>query len=197
MTSPAPPESAAKTSPALAPEKPKPPRTFTLAAGTRISAYTTSTLSTKTNKAGESFVATLAAPIVDGDWVIARKGATVEGVIVNSDPGGRVKGVASLSLALKRLTLADGRTIAISTSAFSQQARTTKKKDVAKVGIGAGIGAAIGAIAGGGKGAAIGAGVGGGAGTATVLATRGDPATIPSETRLSFRLTSPVRVTKR
>ena len=177
------------------PSEAPPPRTFTLAAGRSLSVWTSSTLSTKTHRSGESFTASLSQPIMDGDWVIAKKGAPVEGVIVNADPGGRVKGVASMTIALKRLTLADGRTVQLSTSSFTQRARTTKKKDAAKIGIGAGLGAAIGAIAGGGKGAAIGAGVGGGAGTATVLATRGDPATIPGEARLNFRLASPVKIT--
>jgi hypothetical protein len=63
------------------------------------------------------------------------------------------------------------------------------------VGIGAGVGAAIGAIAGGGKGAAIGAGAGGAAGTGTVLATRGDPAVLPSESLITFKLQAPVTVT--
>ena len=46
----------------------------------------------------------------------------------------------------------------------------------------------IGAIAGGGKGAAIGVGVGGGAGAGDVLLTRGQPAELPSETRMTFHL---------
>ena len=94
------------------------------------------------------------------------------------------------------LRLADGRTIDLSTGSFTKQAQSTKKKDAAKVGIGAGVGAAIGAIAGGGKGAAIGTVVGGGAGAAEAMATRGDPATIPGETRLTFKLTAPVKITK-
>jgi hypothetical protein len=133
---------------------------------------------------------------VDDDWVIARKGATVEGVINNSDPGGKVKGVASLTLVVKRLELADGRKVELSTGSFTRKAKATKKKDAVKIGGGAAGGALIGAIVGGKKGAAIGAGVGGGAGTAAVLATRGDPATIGGETRLTFRLRSPVTVTK-
>lgn len=136
-------------------------------------------------------------PIVDGNWVIAKEGALVEGVIVNSDPGGRVKGRASMTVKLRSLQLADGRTVDLSTSSYTKEAKSTKKKDALKVGIGAGIGAAIGAIAGGGKGAAIGAGAGGGAGTGVVLATRGDPAVIPSESQLNFRIQSPITVTKR
>jgi hypothetical protein len=176
---------------------PTPPRTFTLNSGRVISIYTASDLSTKNDRGGQKFSASLAQPIVDGDWVIAKKGAPVEGVIVSADPGGRVKGVASITVRLDSLTLADGRTIDLSTSSYTKQAKSTKKKDAAKIGIGAGVGAAIGAIAGGGKGAAIGAGVGGGGGTGVVLATRGDAAVIPSESQLTFRLTAPVKITKR
>ena len=176
---------------------PAPPRVFTLAAGTPISVWTTSTISTKTAKSGDSFTGTLGQAIVDGDWVVAKKGATVSGVVVDADQGGRVKGVASLTLQVNRLTLADGRTVDLETSKITRQAKSTKKKDALKVGVGAGIGAAIGAIAGGGKGAAIGAGAGGAAGGGYVLATKGDPAVIGSETQLTFRTTSPVKVTKR
>jgi len=141
-------------------------------------------------------MASLDEPIVDGDWVIARKGAHVEGVIVDADPGNKVKGVASIAVTLESLTLADGRTVPLSVSQFTRQAKTTKGKDAKKIGIATGAGAAIGAIAGGGKGAAIGAGVGGGAGTAAVLATRGDPAVIAAETRLRFTLRAPVTITE-
>jgi hypothetical protein len=68
---------------------------------------------------------------------------------------------------------------------------------VAKVGAVTAIGAAIGAIAGGGKGAAIGAATGGAAGTGGVLATRGKSTTLPSETRISFRLRNAVTITER
>ncbi|MGH9755573.1 MAG: hypothetical protein ACREA2_22560 [Blastocatellia bacterium] len=173
------------------------PRVFTIRAGTSITISTANDLSTKTNKDGDRFTASLARPIVDGDWVIAKRGASVDGVIVNSDPGGRVKGRASMTVKLSRLQLADGRTVDLSTSSYTKEAKGTKKKDALKIGVGAGVGAAIGAIAGGGKGAAIGAGAGGGAGTGYVLATRGDPAVIPSESQLTFRLQAPITVTKR
>jgi hypothetical protein len=179
------------------PKPPPPPRTYTMKAGSVISIFTASDLSTKTAKGGERFTASLGRAITDGDWVIARKGAPVEGVVVSSDPGGRVKGVASIAVQLESITLADGRRVDISTNSYTKQAKSSKKKDAAKIGIGAGIGAAIGAIAGGGKGAAIGAGVGGAGGTGMVLATRGDPAVISSESQLTFRLTAPVTVTKR
>jgi hypothetical protein len=178
------------------PEPPK-PRVVTLPAGTVIQVQTVSSLSTKTNKTGEPFAATLVEPIVDDDWVIARKGAAVSGLIALSDPGGRVKGVASMSVTVKTLALSDGETVAIATSAFDVDANSAKKKDAAKVAVGAGAGAIVGAIAGGGKGAAIGAGVGAGAGTAAVLATRGDPAVIPAGSVVSFKLKEPITVTKK
>jgi hypothetical protein len=173
------------------------PRVFTLAAGAPITIYTAKTLSTKTARDGERFSASLARPIVDDDWVVAKRGALVEGVVVNSDPGGRVKGRATMTVELRSLQLSDGRTVNLASSGYTKEAKGTKKKDAMKIGIGAGIGAAIGAIAGGGKGAAIGAGAGGGAGTGYVLATRGDPAVIPSESQLTFRLRSPITVTQR
>lgn len=159
--------------------------------------FTTSTISTNAQKSGEAFNAVLAKSIVQDDWVIAKQGARVEGVVVDSDPGGKVKGVASMTLALRRLTLADGRTIDLDTDTYIQEAKTSKGKDAKKVGIGAGIGAAIGAIAGGGKGAAIGAAVGGGGGAAASLATRGDPAEVPSETELRFTLNQSITIVER
>jgi len=167
-----------------------------LSAGSTISVWTSNDLSTKTARSGEVFTGTLAKSIVDHDWVIAKQGAPVEGVVVSSDPGGRVQGVASLTVKLKRLTLADGRKVDLMTNSFTKQAKTTHTKDAEKIVGGAGFGALIGAIAGGGKGAAIGAAVGGGAGTGVVLATRGDPAVIQGESQLNFRVNSPIRITK-
>jgi hypothetical protein len=192
-----PPHAAAPTAAPPPPPPPPPPRTLTLAAETPIAVYTTSTLSTSANQSGEPFKATLANAIADEDWVVAREGAVVEGVIVESDPGGKVKGVASITVALRAIHLADGRTIQIDTTPLTQQAKTSKGKDAKKIGLGTGVGAAIGAIAGGGKGAAIGAAVGAGAGTAGALATRGDAATLPSESLLTFTLAAPVTIVER
>jgi hypothetical protein len=186
---------AAAEQPAAPPEPPK-PRVFTLAVGTVIQVETASTLSTKTDKTGDPFSATLVEPITDGDWVIAPKGAAVSGVVVSSDPGGRVKGVATLTIGLKKLTLASKETVVLATSTYQMDANSSKKMDAAKIAVGAGAGAIVGGIVGGKKGAAAGAGAGAGAGTAVVLATRGDPAVIPAGSVVSFKLTEPVTVTK-
>jgi hypothetical protein len=135
----------------------------------------------------------LAEPLIVDGKENASKHAEVDGVVVDADKGGRVKGVASISVRLTKLQAERG-PVTIKTGAYTKTAKATKKADAVKVGIGAGIGAAIGAIAGGGKGAAIGAASGGGAGTGVVLATRGEPAVIGSESLITFRLTSPVTV---
>ncbi|MCU1337873.1 MAG: hypothetical protein JWO19_3454 [Bryobacterales bacterium] len=180
----------AKSAVSLPWSKPKP---VTLGEGTPIKVRTQTSLSTKSAKTGEAFTATLAEPIVVDGKVVAPRGSMVEGRVVNSDPGGRVKGVASISVRLTQIRVA-GREVAINTGSIERRARTTKRKDAAKVGIGAGIGAAIGAIAGGGQGAAIGAGAGGAAGTGLVLATHGEPAVLSAESVLTFKLTAPVTV---
>ena len=170
------------------------PRKTTLPAGTALTVRTTNSLSTKSVQSGETFTASLEDPIMDGSRVVAQKGATVYGKVVNADTGGRVKGVASLTIRLTELQTADGQRLAINTDSYGVQAKTTKKKDATKVGIASGVGAAIGAIAGGGDGAAKGAGIGAGAGAGAVLATRGDPAVIPSESVITFSLTESVTV---
>ncbi|MCW5976510.1 MAG: hypothetical protein KIT09_00460 [Bryobacteraceae bacterium] len=179
------------------PPAPPPARTATLEAGAAIVVRTTSEISTKTAADGERFTAHLEKPITSGGWVIAPRGAQVEGVVADTDPGGRVKGRASLTLRLTRLTTADRQTIAIDTTSFGQEAKSGVKKDAAKVGIASGVGAAIGAIAGGGKGAAIGAAAGAAGGGGVVAATRGEAATIPAESVLTFELVSPVKITEK
>jgi len=101
-----------------------------------------------------------------------------------------------MALAVSSIQTVDGQSLQLETTPWSVEAKSTKKKDAMKVGIGAGAGAIIGAIAGGGKGAAIGSAVGGGAGAGTMLATRGDPAVVPSETVIQFQTTAPTSVTE-
>jgi hypothetical protein len=150
----------------------------------------TNSLSTATAKPGERFVATLEQPIYEGTRMIARQGAPVEGEVVDSDKGGRVSGVASLTLKLTRIQTVTGKYVDVSSDPMVVDANSTKGKDVTKIAIVSALGTAVGALAGGGKGAAIGAASGAAVGTGVVLATRGDPAVIPSESLLQFALRS-------
>jgi len=161
--------------------------------GTLLAVRTISTLSTNVQEAGQKFTASLSQPVLLAGREIVARGAQVEGTIVDADKGGRVKGVAGLTVRLTGLQVG-GQFVDISTNTVTRNARTTKKTDAVKIAVGSGVGAAIGAIAGGGKGAAIGAAAGGGAGSGVVLATRGEPAAIASETLLNFELQAPLTV---
>jgi hypothetical protein len=182
---------------ASVPEPPPPPNKVTLNAGMTIPVRLIDGLSSERNNPGDTFIATLDKELVVDGFVIAERGARVEGRVVASDRGGKVRGVAALAVELTRLHTSDGQTVSIQTDSFERHADQSHREDATKVGAGAALGAIIGAIAGGGKGAAIGAGVGGGAGAGDVMLTRGKPATVPSESRINFRLRAPVTLTER
>jgi len=183
--------------PPPAPAAPPPPRTVTIPAGTLLSVRLAETLDSGKLKAGDTFTATLDKPLIVDGFIIAERGARVEGRVLEAEQAGRVRGVSSLSIHVTRLHTSDGQVVQIPTDPFRKQGETSRGEDAKKVGIGAGIGAAIGAIAGGGKGAAIGAGIGGAAGAGTVAATRGREVVLPVETRLDFRVSGPVTITEK
>jgi hypothetical protein len=180
-----------------APPPPPPPRTVTIDAGTLIQTRLIDGVSTDRNKTGDTFMASLDKALVIDGVTIAERGARAEGKVINAVESGRVRGVASLQVALTKIHTADGQVINVDTDGFSKEAEPTKGEDAKKVGVGAALGGIIGAIAGGGKGAAIGAATGAGAGGGVALATRGEPARLPSETRISFRLRAPVTYTEK
>ena len=194
---PAPVVAAPEPAPHVEPPEPPAPNRVTIQAGTTLNVRIGETLSSKRNQAGDTFLATLDQPLVVDGFVIAERGARLEGRVVEADQGGKVQGTAHLSVELSKLNTADGQHIRITTSSYVKKAGSSAGSDAAKIGAGAAIGAAIGAIAGGGKGAGIGAGIGGAAGAGDVLLTRGKPAEIPVETRLTFRINDPVELTER
>jgi hypothetical protein len=179
------------------PPPPPQPKSVTLAAGTLLSVRVSETLSSEKSLSGDTFTGVLDAPLIVDGFVIAERGARVEGKVVEAWPAGRVKGRSRLAIELTKVKLADGQTINVKTASFAKDGESSTKSDLAKVGIGSAIGAAIGAMAGGGKGAAIGAGAGAAAGTGAVLVTKGKETTIPVETRLSFRIDQPVTITEK
>jgi hypothetical protein len=169
---------------------------YTLPAETTISVRLIDSVSTETNKAGDTFLASLAEPLtVDGVTLFA-KDTSVSGKVLTVEEPGRVKGVASISLQLTEIQPKKGSPLPLETQPFSETAKAEKKKDAAIIGAGTGIGAAIGAIAGGGKGAAIGAIAGGGSSSGYVLATKGKQLKYPSETLMTFKLAEPLTVTR-
>jgi hypothetical protein len=151
-------------------------------------------LSSERNTPGDAFAATLDRELVADGFVIAERGARVEGRVVAVD---RAKmRAAALAVELTRLHTSDGQSVAIATEDYFKHADPGEVSNTARIAGGAIIGAAIGAMAGGGKGAAIGAGIGGGAGAGDVLLTRGKPAELASETLVTFKLKTPVPLTE-
>jgi hypothetical protein len=145
---------------------------------------------------GDAFQATLDHELVADGFVIAERGARVEGRVVSVDRGNRAHGGAALVVELTRLHTSDNQNVAIHTETFEKRSEPNHTTDAEKVGGGAAIGAIIGAIAGGGKGAAIGAGAGAGVGAGDVLLTR-QPSKLPSEMKITFRLKNAVTLTER
>jgi hypothetical protein len=167
------------------------PREFRLPAGTIIPVRTTAELSTAKVKDGSVFETVLEKDLVVDGTTLAKAGALVTCVVVSADPGGRVKGTASLSVAARSIAGTGNNPIPIKTESFTVDAESTKGRDAKRTGIATAIGAGIGAIAGGGSGAAIGAGAGAAAGVGATVATRGKPAVIATETLIEFALSAP------
>jgi hypothetical protein len=172
------------------------PHVVTLAAGMNLAVRIGETISSSRNQPGDSFLATLTQPLVIDGFIIAERGARVEGRVVEAAPAGRGRGASHLAVSVVRLATADGQNIRIRTEAYTKDGSSPAGMDAAKVGGGAAIGAVIGAVAGGGKGAAIGAGAGGAAGAGDVLLTHGKPVEIPVETRISFRVQDSMTITE-
>ena len=196
--------------PPVAPEPPRAPqpndtatpapkklefRELTVPSGTTLSVTLGTPVASDTSKVEDPVRATLKAPVsVEGVQAIPA-GTAVLGNVTSAVRSAKVKGLASIGVRFHTLDLpGDGGRHEISTATITREAKPTKKKDAAKVGIGAGAGAVIGGIVGGGGGAAKGAAIGGGAGTAAVLATRGDEVRLEAGTPLSVKLTAPLTV---
>lgn len=142
---------------------------------------------------GQTFRASLDEPIfVNGQEVIPR-GADVMTKLVQDQQSGKIEGRTVLTLALSTITL-NGRRVDVTSSDVRTESSSRGTRSGEVIGGTAALGAIIGAIAGGGKGAAIGAGSGAAVGTGAEVLTSGQKVKIPSETRLSFRLQSPIQL---
>jgi hypothetical protein len=175
-----------------APEPPK-ERRITIPSGTMVAVRMIDSISTETDQVGQTFKASLDAPvIVNGETVIPRR-ADAFVKIADVKTSGQVTGKPELKLQLDSIVL-DGKRYTIDSNVFLQEGVSQTKQTAKKAGLGALIGAGIGAVAGGKKGAAIGAGVGAGGGVAVEAASKNEQVKIESETRIDFRLEAPLEV---
>jgi hypothetical protein len=158
--------------------------------GTAVRIRITETLSAKRNNVGDSFSGVLNEPLrTRGGGSVFKRGTRVTGTVVAAKGQGRFKGAGGLGI---QLTSIAG--IPVQTSEYEQVTKGKGKRTAVMAGGGTGLGAIIGGIAGGGKGALIGGLAGAGAGTAGSAFTGNKDVVIPSESQITFRLTSPLTV---
>jgi hypothetical protein len=165
--------------------------TLTAASGARVIVTVTEQLSASHNNVGDSFSGVLAEPVktASGDVVFPR-GAHIVGTVVAAKGRGKFKGSGALGISVTSIS-----GMRVHTSSYEKEEKGKGKRSTAMIGGGAGGGALIGGLAGGGKGALIGGLVGAGAGTAGAAFTGNKDVVIPSESTISFHLTSPVSIT--
>ena len=187
------PEPAAVYTPAPVPPPPPAPTKYTIPSGTVLSVRLIDSIDSSRSRVGDTFRATLNAPIrVDGDVAVA-SGSEVEGRLVDASNAGRYSGHSELKLELTKLVI-HGEAYPLQTTDFARSGNGRGKGTAETVGGGAALGAIIGALGGGGRGAAIGTIAGAGAGGAVRGAKGAEPIHLPSETVLSFTLQQPVTV---
>ena len=178
---------------AAAPAPPPEPQKVTVPSGTALPVRLIDTIDSATAQTGDTFHATLDAPIaIDGEVVVPAH-YDVEGHVVAAQSSGKFAGKALLELQLDRIKVGD-RWYNVQTDHFKQETGSRGKNTAAKVGGGAVAGAILGGIFGGGKGAAIGTVAGAGAGGGVQAASKKPDIKLSSERILTFALQQPVTI---
>jgi hypothetical protein len=164
-----------------------------LAAGTNIVVRMIDSVDSDVNRVGQTFAASLDEPVMANGQTVIPRGADVVIKLVDSKESGKLTGRSELTLDLVSVKV-NGRMVDVNTQTVSRESSSRGARTAKVAGGTAAVGAIIGAIAGGGKGAAIGAGAGAAAGAGAEVVTKGQRVKIPSETRLSFVLDTPVNL---
>lgn len=184
--------------PAAATVKPAPVapeiKQVTIPTGTALSIRLIDAVDTAKNKEGDSFRASLDAPIVIDAKTIIPKNSDVQVKLVSAKSAGHFTGSSAVVLVMTNVLIA-GKSYSVQTGQFTKQGASRGKRTAMVVGGGAAAGALIGGLVGGGKGAAIGAAAGAGGGTGVQALTKGQQIQLPAETLLEFELQAPLTVT--
>ena len=178
---------AASATPPSAPER------IMLPYGTILAVRLTESLSSELNEKGDTFLASLASPILVGDRVIIPEGAGIKGRVVEVQSAGRFSGRPAMIIEVTRLAY-NGNSYDLRSNQYSKEGPSRNVRSAATIGGGAGVGAVLGGIFGGGKGAAIGAMIGAGLGTGVRAASKEAAVQLPAESTLSFRLQAALTV---
>ncbi len=192
--------------PAAAP-RPATPRPVassrTLSAGTEIQASASQEITSRRNKAGESFTASVAADVKDSRGrVVIPSGSTITFTIVEIAPAEN-KGQADGKLTIRPTSvMVNGQSYSVNgTVSYVEhhlKGRGVTAGDAAKVGAGAAAGAIAGKVISGkgSKGAIIGGIIGAGAGTAVAIETADRDVVVPAGGSITLVLDSPLTVSR-
>lgn len=175
------------------PPPPPPPKKFIIDQGTQLTVRLVDGIDSEKNQTGDTFHATLNAPLTSDGEEAVPSGVDITGHLVDVKSASRFAGQSTVVLQLDSIK-SGGRSYSITTDQYTKKGSSRGKNTAAKVGGGAVVGSIIGALAGGGKGAAIGAAAGAGVGGGVQAATKAQQIKLPSETVLNFTLQAPVTV---
>jgi hypothetical protein len=162
-----------------------PTQAVTIPSGTTVVIRMIDSVDSQTNHVSDPFHASLDAPLVVGNTVVAQKGADVYGMLANAKDSGHISGAPQLTLELTGIRVS-GNVVPIDSTTYDVVGKSRGSQSAERIGGGAIAGAVLGGIIAGPKGAAVGATLGAGGGTAVQLSTHGDRIRVPSETRLEF-----------
>lgn len=177
------------------PPAPVQPRKITIEQGTQMTVRLIDSIDSEKNQVGDTFHATLNAPLSAEGTEAIPAGTDVTGHIVDLKSAGKFAGQSLVVLQLDSIS-SNGKSYSLQTDQYRKEGSSRGKNTAEKVGGGAIIGGIIGAIAGGGKGAAIGTAAGAGVGGGAQAASKKQSIKLPSETVLNFTLQAPVTVIK-
>ena len=164
-----------------------------LPAGTNMVVRLIDGVDSDVNRVGQTFAASLDEPVLINGQTAIPRGSDVVLKLVDAKDSGKLTGRAELTLSLVSVRV-NGQPVDVNSQTVSRESSSRGERTAKVAGGTAALGAIIGAIAGGGKGAAIGAGAGGAAGAGAEVVTKGQRVKIPSETRLTFALDTPVHI---
>ncbi len=179
------------------------PSERTLASGTRIGATIQDSLSSRHDKAGQSFSATISGDVKDaGGHVVIPAGSPVSLMIGQLEPASSKSAAdGKISLSVTSVTVRGQRydvSASLDPVQHHLQGRGVTASKVATVGIGTAAGAVAGQLIGkNAKGAVIGGAIGAGAGTAVAVQAGDRDVIVNSGTPILFSLTRPLSVSTR
>ncbi|WP_263366043.1 BON domain-containing protein [Edaphobacter bradus] len=172
----------------------QPGQTVVVPSGTVLRVRINQALDSQKTQPGTAFDGVVLTDVIAGNQIAIPRGASVQGVVADAQPGTPLRGRGGIALQLTQVSL-EGKTYPLTTGEWTQAGADKTGQTVGNtVGLGA-LGAIIGGAAGGGAGALAGAGIGGVAGLGVSSVTGRGDAVIPAEAILNFKLTQQAALT--